>query len=124
MPGGAPVTPVDGSGNVIGGVSAASPSFTRTIGSPNFATGQATSSVSPASAALVVPARSGRHSVVISNITGTQPVYLVASAVGTGATTGFFISGAAGASVTISTGAAIYATSPTAAQTLSFMETY
>jgi len=89
-----------------------------------MATGQAASSVSPAAATLIVAARAGRQSVVISNITGTQPVYIVSSASTTGATTGFFIAGTAGASVTIATAAAIYATSPTAAQTLSYLENY
>lgn len=126
MPGGTPVTPIDNNGNIIGGAggSASSPSFSRSVGSSTIATGQAASSVSPAAATLIVPARAGRQSVVISNITGTQPVYIVSSASTTGATTGFFIAGTAGASVTIATAAAIYATSPTAAQTLSYLENY
>lgn len=121
--GGAPVTVVDRNGNDVGTASA-TPSFTRSVGSTTMATGQAASSVSPAAATLIVPARAGRQSVVISNITGTQPVYIVDSAATTGATTGFFIAGTAGASVTIATAAAIYATSPTAAQTLSYLENY
>lgn len=126
MPGGTPVTPIDNNGNIIGaaGGSASSPSFSRSVGSSTIATGQAASSVSPAAATLIVPARAGRQSVVISNITGTQPVYLTSSASITGATTGFFIAGTAGASATIATAAAIYATSPTAAQTISYLENY
>jgi hypothetical protein len=120
--GGAPVTLVDRQGNDVGGVSASSPSFSRSVGSSALATGQAASSISPAAATLIVPARAGRQSVVISNITGTQPVYLGTSAVA--AATGLFVAGAVGASVSIPTAAAIYATSPTAAQTLSYMETY
>ncbi len=119
--GGAPVTVVDRNGNDVGTASS-TPSFTRSVGSATMATGQAASSVSPAAATLIVPARAGRQSVVISNITGTQPVYLGNSGVLVG--TGFFIAGAAGASVTIATTAAIYATSPTAAQTLSYLENY
>ncbi len=119
--GGAPVTVVDRNGNDVGTASA-TPSFTRSVGSTTMATGQAASSVSPAAATLIVPARAGRQSVVISNITGTQPVYLGNSSVLVG--TGFFIAGTAGASVTIATTAAIYATSPTAAQTLSYLENY
>ncbi len=106
------------------GSSATAPLNTTARGAANFATTQAASSVSPAAATLIVAARSGRHSVVLSNITGTQPVYFVTSNVTTGTTTGFFLAGTAGASVTISTAAAIYATSPTAAQTISVLETY
>ncbi len=123
--GGAPVTVVDRQGNdVLTGGSSTSPSFSRSVGSSTISTNQAASSVSPAAATLIVPARAGRQSVVISNIPGTRPVYLVSSAATTGATTGFFIAGSTGASATIATAAAIYATSPTAAQTLSFLENY
>jgi hypothetical protein len=62
--------------------------------------------------------------VVISNVTGTQPVYFITSAGTTGATTGFFLAGTAGATVTISTTAAIFATSPTAGQVISYWENY
>lgn len=115
---------VTGSATTSPGGAAANPSFTRSVGGTAFATGQAASSISPAAATLVVAARAGRQSVTISNVTGTQPVYFVATAATTGATTGFFLAGAAGASVTVNTTAAIYATSPTAAQTLSFIEVY
>lgn len=126
MPGGTPVTPVDNNGVVIGtaGGSASSPSFSRSVGSATFATTQAATSISPAAATLLVAARAGRQSVMITNITGTQPIYLVASNVATGATTGFFLAGAAGATVTLSTAAAVYGTSPTAAQTVSVLENY
>jgi len=124
--GGAPVTPVDKDGNVIGlqGATAATPEFNRTVGGSTFATNQSGSSVSPAAAIQVVGARAGRQSVLISNITGTQPVYFTATAATTGVTTGFFLAGAVGASVTIATSAAIFATSPTAAQTISYLENY
>lgn len=117
-----PVQTAPAAGSV--GSTAATPSFEKSVGSSTLATNQAASSISPAAATLVVSARAGRQSVAISNITGTQPVYLVASAVTTGVTTGFFLAGAVGASVSIPTAAAIYATSPTAAQTLSYLETY
>lgn len=122
--GGAPVTPVDKQGNILGGASAASPAFYRSVGGASLATGQATSSVSPAAATLIVPARAGRQSVIISNTTGTQPVYFTSTASTTGVTTGFFVAGTVGATTTIATGAAIYATSPTAAQTLSYLENF
>lgn len=126
MPGGTPVTPVDNNGVVIGtaGGSASSPSFSRSVGSATFATTQAATSISPAAATLLVAARAGRQSVMITNITGTQPIYLVATAATTGVTTGFFLAGAAGATVTLSTAAAVYGTSPTAAQTVSILENY
>lgn len=106
------VTLVDSSGN---------PAVTGS-GTSNVATSQAASSVSPAAATQIVAARSGRASVTITNITGTQPTYLGPSGVTTA--TGLFLAGAAGASVTISTAAAIFGTSPTAAQTLSVLESY
>lgn len=104
--------------------SVTNPTYERAVGSPSFDTTQATSSVSPANALQVVAARSGRRSVTFTNITGTQPVYFVASAVATGTTTGFFLAGTVGASVTIPTTAAVFATSPTAAQTLGVLENY
>lgn len=126
MPGGTPVTPVDNNGVVIGtaGATASAPSFSRSVGSATFATTQAATSVSPAAATLLVAARTGRQSVMITNITGTQPIYLTSTSSTTGATTGFFLAGAAGATVTLSTSAAVYGTSPTAAQTVSVLENY
>lgn len=103
---------------------ATAPNFSRSVGGATIATAQAVTSISPAAATLLVAARAGRTSVVITNITGTQPVYLVASAVTTGATTGHFVGGAAGSTVTIETQAAIYGTSPTAGQTVSVLENY
>lgn len=132
MPQGAPVTITNTATQPIptstaagsAGSTAATPSFQREVGAPTLAMGQAASSVSPAAAVQIVAARAGRRSVTISNITGTQPVYLLATAATTGVTTGFFLSGTVGASVTIGTQAAVFATSPTATQTVSFMETY
>jgi len=133
MPKATPFTPVDGSGRVIGAASDASgnpqgslanPTYERSVGSGAFATSQASSSLSPATSLQVVAARSGRRSVTITNITGTQPVYFTATAVTTGLTTGFFLAGTVGASVTMQTTAAVFATSPTAAQTLGIMETF
>lgn len=126
MPGGTPVTPIDNNGVVIGtaGSTSSAPSFSRSVGSTSVATGQVASSVSPAAATLIVAARSGRQSVVISNVTGTQPVYFIPTNGTNGVSGGFFLAGTVGASVTIQTSAAIYATSPTAAQTLSFLENF
>lgn len=126
MPSATPVTPVDKSGNVIGtqGSTTGAPEFNRNVGANNASTNQVASSVSPAAAVQIVPARAGRQSVVISNATGTQPVYFVTSAVTTGVTTGLFLVGTLGATITISTTAAIFATSPTAAQTVTYWENY
>jgi len=115
---------VDSSGNAAGAGNAANPTVTKSQGSGSLATSQAASSVSPAAATQIVAARTGRQAVTITNITGTQPVYFTATAATTGVTTGFFLAGAAGASVTIATAAAIFATSPTAAQTLAVLETF
>lgn len=115
---------VSGVSNGIEKGTSANPTFEKSVGSDAFATGQNASSVSPANAALIVPARAGRRSVTISNLTGSQPVFFVAAANTTGATTGFGIAGTVGASVTIPTSAAVYATSPTAAQSLSYIETF
>lgn len=124
MPGGTPVTPIDNNGNIIGtaGATSAAPSFSRSVGSATVSTNQAASSVSPAAAVQIVPARAGRQSVIISNITGSQPVFLGAS--GVTVSNGLFVAGAVGATVTIQTAGAIFATSPTAAQTLSYLENY
>lgn len=123
---GTPVTPVDKAGNVIGtqGSTIATPEYNRNVGATSVATGQVTSSISPAAAVQVVAARAGRQSVVISNVTGTQPVYFITTNGTTGATTGFFLAGTAGASVTLSTTSAVFATSPTAGQVVSYWENY
>lgn len=106
------------------GATASTPSFSRSVGSASIATNQAASSISPAAATQIVAARAGRQSVTFTNITGTQPVFFLATAATTGATTGFFLAGSVGASVTISTAAAVFATSPTAAQTIGVLETF
>jgi hypothetical protein len=102
----------------------ADPFYNRIIGAATIATSQAATSISPATSLLLVAARTGRQSVTITNITGTQPVFLVSTANATGATTGAYLGAAAGSSVTINTSAAIYGTSPTAGQTVSVLEAY
>lgn len=119
-----PVWVVSGTGATAPSGSVTDPEFIRSVGGSNIATGQATSSISPAAGLLIVAARAGRQSVMLTNVTGAQPVYFTATASTTGATTGFFLAGTAGATVTISTAAAIYATSPTAGQTVSYLENY
>lgn len=106
----------------MGGASAASPSYERSVGSDNIATGQNPSSLSPAAALQVVPARAGRRSVTITNITGTQPVYI--GGAGVTVANGLFLAGTVGASVTMAFTGALFATSSTAAQTLSYVETF
>lgn len=115
-----PTTPGTGSA----GSAATSPGFQQSVGSSNFSTAQAPSSISPVAAAQVVAARAGRQSVTITNLTGTQQVFVLATNATTGLTTGFPLAASVGASVTISTAAAVFATSPTAAQTLGILETF
>ena len=116
---GAPVTIVGGTGG-----SATSPSFEQSVGSGSITTTQGTSSVSPAAATQIIAARAGRRAVTVTNITGTQPVYILNAARTDGVTTGDFIPGTAGASKTYPFAGALFATSPTAAQTVSVVETY
>lgn len=127
MPGqGAPVT-ITNYGTASGaapGSSASTTTFEKSVGSDNFATAQAPTSVSPAAALQVVAARAGRRGVTFTNITGTQPTYFLSANRTDGVTTGFFLAGTVGASVTIATSAAVFATSPTAAQTLGVVETF
>lgn len=121
-PGGAPVTIVGGQAGGAGAGTAANPLMTSTPGSANVATSQAASSISPAAGTLLVAARANRRSVTITNITGAQPIYVGGS--GVTVATGDFIPGTAGSSKTYPTTAALYGTSPTAAQTVSVVETY
>lgn len=117
---------VDSTGALVtaGGSSASQPTYERSVGSDNMATAQVATSVSPAISTLLVAARAGRRSVMLTNITGTQPVFLKAVSDITGATTGFYVAGVAGATITIPYSGALYGTSPTAAQTLGVMEIY
>lgn len=88
-------------------------------GTANFATSQVSVTTSSTS---TVAARSGRRSVTITNITGTQPVYCS----GTTATTtnGQYIPAVAGANYTVSTSAAINCIAVSSAQTVSVAEAY
>lgn len=118
---------VDSTGALVtsgAGATAATPSYERSVGSDTLATAQPVTSISPATSLLVVAARAGRRSVMVTNITGTQPVFLKGIADITGATTGFYLAAVAGASITIPYSGALYGTSPTAAQTLAVMEVY
>lgn len=88
-------------------------------GTANFATSQVSVTTSNTS---TVSARSGRRSVTITNITGTQPIYCS----GTTATTanGQYIPAVAGANYTVSTAAAINCIAVSSAQTVSVAEAY
>lgn len=88
-------------------------------GASNFATTQV--SVTTSNTATVA-ARSGRRSVTITNITGTQPIYCS----GTTATTanGQYIPAVAGANYTVSTAAAINCIAVSSTQTVSVAEAY
>lgn len=119
-PGGAPVTivGVNTTGSNAGTIATTQP------GTAAFDTSQAATSVSPAAAVQLVGARAGRRSVTITNITGTQPVYLTPNNRTTGVTTGGYIASTAGSSKTLPTAAAVFGTSPSAAQTVSIEETF
>jgi hypothetical protein len=88
-------------------------------GSANIATSQA--SVTTANI-TVAASRAGRFAVTITNITGTGPVYLGATGVST--STGHYLPGVAGASVTIPTAAAVFGTVASVTQVVSVLETY
>lgn len=117
-----PVVIVDSAGAQQSAGNVNDPMFTRTVGSPTLAHNQVADSISPAAATLIVAARAGRHSVTLVNITGTQPVFF--GNVGVTVANGQYLGAVAGASVSLLTSAAIYATSPTAAQTIGFIELY
>ncbi len=106
----------------MSGSTATSPSYERSVGSDNINTGQNASSTNSAAAVQIVAARAGRRSVTVTNITGSQPVYL--GGPGVTASNGFFLAGTVGAAVTIPTTAAISALSTGAAQTLAYVETF
>jgi hypothetical protein len=120
--GNAVTTTVPVSGNV-GITGTPSVSITGTATTNPAGTNFATSQVSVATSSTVtVAARTGRRSVTITNITGTQPVYCS----GTTATTanGQYIPAVAGANFTVSTSAAINCIASTSAQTVSVAEAY
>jgi len=105
--------------NSVGGNTVTTTVPVGIIGAPNFATTQV--SVTTSNTATVA-ARSGRRSVTITNITGTQPIYCS----GTTATTanGQYIPAVAGANYTVSTAAAINCIAVSSAQTVSVAEAY
>lgn len=105
--------PISGNVGITGTPNVALP------GTANFATSQVSVTTSSTS---TVAARSGRRSVTITNITGTQPIYCS----GTTATTanGQYIPAVAGANYTVSTAAAINCIAVSSAQTVSVAEAY
>jgi hypothetical protein len=122
MPRNGPLRTIGNFDEMQGG-SAATPSYERSVGSDNMATGQNPSAVSSGAGLLIVGARSGRRSVTITNVTGSQAVYIGGAGVTTG--NGFFLAGTVGAAITLAFTGSLFATSPGAtAQTLAFVETY
>jgi len=88
-------------------------------GSTNLATAQV--SITTASTQAVA-ARSGRRSVMITNITGTQPIYCTS---GTATTAnGQYIPGLAGANLTLPYAGVVNCIAVTSAQTISVAEVY
>lgn len=100
-----PTTNADGTGAV------------RSIGSPSLATGQVAVTTS---ATQVVPARAGRLAVTI---TATSAVVFYVGGSGVTTATGAYAGGAAGASITVPTQAAVFAVGASAL-TVSYMETF
>lgn len=99
------------------------PTYERAVGSDGLVTGQNPSAANSAAGAQIVAARAGRRSVTITNVTGSQAVYIGGSGVTTA--NGFFLAGTVGAAITLAFTGAIFATTPGAtAQTLSFAETF
>ena len=69
---------------------------------------------------LIVAANPARKSVLITNITGTQVIYV--GPLGVTTSNGSYLHSAAGSNVTINTKAAVYGIAVTAAQTVSYLE--
>jgi len=89
----------------------------RSLGSPSIATGQIAVGTS---STLVVPARTGRLAVTI---TATSAVVFYVGVNGVTVANGAYAGGAAGASITIPTQAAVYAIGASAL-TVSYLETF
>lgn len=98
-------------------VSMVNPDGSPASGSGVIATGQVAVTTS---ATLVAAARAGRKSITISS-TSAVVFYVGAAGVTTG--TGLYVAGAAGATVTLDTSAAVYAIGASAV-TLSYLENY
>jgi len=99
----------------------ANPTQTQSKGSTTLATNQVTVATT---ATLVIAARAaGRNAVTITNITGAQPSYYGPTNAVTAAN-GHFLPGTVGASITLPYSGAVYGIAVTAAQTVSFAETY
>jgi len=119
MPSATPVQIVDAFGGQItsfgGGGSTANPSVTSEKAPTNVATGQQALATT---ATQIVPARAGRKSLII---TPTSSTLFYVGGSGVTSTNGLYVP--AGASVTLSTEAALYGAAPSAV-TVSFLESY
>jgi hypothetical protein len=91
---------------------------TTTTSSSTIATNQVTIGTT---ATQVVPVRSGRSAVKITNL-GTVDIFCGAAGVTT--TTGDLLAGVKGGALTIPSGAAVFCVVATGTQAISFMETY
>lgn len=109
-------------GDGAAAASATNPAAVAETGSAAFATGQVTVPAT-ANGILIVAARAGRRAVTIIN-SGTTIVALGAPATGLTVTNGALLPGAAGASITIPTAAAVYGIVGTGTQVVSYLETY
>lgn len=119
---GQPMINADGSQDIAGVnpaqvASGTNPFPTRDYGSASIATSQVTVGTGNTQ---IVPARSGRMAVTITN-NGTGAFYV--GVTGLTAANGYFVPGVAGASVTIPTQAAVFGIAPVA-QAVSVLETF
>jgi hypothetical protein len=97
----------------------------KPVGSAALATNQISCPITTATqsvAARTGVAGTGRISVTITNITGTEPIFI--GNTGVTVSTGSYIPAVAGASLTLDTQAAIFCIASTAAQTISFVESF
>lgn len=88
-------------------------------GAPNLATAQVSVTTGNIS---VAAARALRRAVTITNVTGTSAIYCGNTGVAT--TTGTYLGGTAGSSITLNTTAAIFCTVASITQTVTVAETY
>lgn len=88
-------------------------------GAPNLATAQVSVTTGNIT---VAAARALRRAVTITNVTGTGPVYIGNTGVST--STGTYLGGTPGSSITLNTTAAVFGTVSATTQTVTVVETY
>lgn len=104
--------------NGTSAATSANPAPTRDYGFANIATNQVSVALT---ATQIVPARSGRGNITITN-TGTNPVYI--GVTGVTPATGHLIPGVVGASFSFPTQSAVFGIATGTAQTVTYLETF